>query len=79
MSSSPGSIRSLNWCEPKPECTDSWLLRDPVEARWLVGRRSTDVQSAFTPPADPSHPHSVARDASNRCIRAKSVAVGSST
>ncbi|MCL2470816.1 MAG: hypothetical protein FWF25_03630, partial [Propionibacteriaceae bacterium] len=47
-----------------PECTDSWLLRDPVEARWLVGRRSTDVQSAFTPPADPSHPHSVARDAS---------------
>ncbi|MCL2471908.1 MAG: hypothetical protein FWF25_09280 [Propionibacteriaceae bacterium] len=56
---------------PKPECTDSWLLRDPVEARWPVGRRSTDVQSALTPPADPSHPHSVARDASNRCIRAK--------
>ncbi|MCL2481892.1 MAG: ATP-dependent helicase [Propionibacteriaceae bacterium] len=55
----------------EPGCTDSWLLRDPVEARWLVGRRSPDVQSAFTPPADPSHPHSVARDASNRCIRAE--------
>jgi len=54
----------------KPESTDPLLLRDPVEARWLVGRRSTDVQSALTPPADPSHPHSVARDASDRRIRA---------
>ncbi|MCL2482580.1 MAG: hypothetical protein FWF43_04025 [Propionibacteriaceae bacterium] len=61
--------RSQQDSEPCPGCTDSWLLRDPVPARWLVGRRSTDVQSAFTPPADPSHRHSVARDASDR-IRA---------
>ncbi|MCL2471459.1 MAG: phospho-sugar mutase [Propionibacteriaceae bacterium] len=55
--------------EVQPESTDPLLLRGTVEARWLVGRRSTDVQSALTPPADPSHPHSVARNASNRWLR----------
>ncbi|MCL2470435.1 MAG: Asp-tRNA(Asn)/Glu-tRNA(Gln) amidotransferase subunit GatA, partial [Propionibacteriaceae bacterium] len=64
-----GPLWTLMVERAKPESTDPLLLHDPVEARWLVGRRSTDVQSALTPPADPSHPHSVARDASDRWIR----------
>ncbi|MCL2470906.1 MAG: hypothetical protein FWF25_04100 [Propionibacteriaceae bacterium] len=41
-----------------------------MPARWPAGRRSTDVQSALTATVGPSHPHSVARDASDRWIRA---------
>ncbi|MCL2481998.1 MAG: hypothetical protein FWF43_00995 [Propionibacteriaceae bacterium] len=51
---------------PLPEYTDPWLLRDPVPARWPAGHRSTDIQSALTATVDPSHPHSVARDTSDR-------------
>jgi len=62
--------RLIAYIEAYPESTDPWLLRDPVPARWPAGRRSTDVQSALTATVGPSHPHSVARDASDRWIRA---------